>query len=305
MPALQFPSGRVSLKHRRLENSVFGAEIELPCGSCEGCRSVRIKNWAIRGYHESLTNTRLTSYGPVINGCFVTLTYDEDNVPSDYSLRLADWKSFCKKLRRDVGKFRFLACGEYGPKGQRPHFHACIYGIDFHEDREICATSTAKKDSVEWTSNTLSRTWKRGFCTLGPLSFATASYTAGYVMKKLSGAQHLQTNAIYGADSRPILLRKQEFNVMSKNPGLGAKWFEKYWSDVYPEDCVHIEGKTYRPPSYYDELLLRRDPALHHQVLTKRREFLDKRGLSTEYEIAARAAIFASKTEFKKSRGDL
>lgn len=250
-------------------------------------------------------HTRRTKNGPVLNGCFVTLTYDNKNCPKDYSLRLEDWQNFAKKMRRDVGKFRYLACGEYGPKGGRPHLHACLYGQDFHEDRIRCESSTAKATSVEWTSRLLTNTWGKGTATLGPLTYATASYTAGYVLKKLNPLEHLTKNALYGATSAPLFLRKSEFNTMSKHPGLGADWFNKYWADVYPADTVTIEGKTYRPPSYYDTLLYRRDPALYHQVTLQRKEFVDNRGLTSEYELRARGAIFAAKNREKKPRGDL
>ncbi len=151
----------------------------------------------------------------------------------------------------------------------------------------------------------LSNIWNRGTTTLGPLTFATSSYTAGYVLKKQTSANHTRDLAIYGDSLEPLVLRRQEFNTMSRRPGLGYDWFQKYWPDVYPSDSVQIEGKTYRPPSYYDRLLLERDPGLHGEVLARRKEFVDKRGLTSEYELRARSAILAGRTKDKKQRGDL
>lgn len=308
IPAIKYPSGKVTIKHRRVPGIGLTGEIELPCGTCEACRLVRIRNWAIRGHHESMTNKRMTRHGPVSNGCFVTLTYDEDHVPEDYSLRMSDWQNFMKALRRRFKqKIRYLACGEYGPVGGRPHMHGCLYGIDFHEDRVLCENSTAKETSVEWTSEALSTVWRQGTATLGPLTYATAAYTAGYVLKKQSGQQHLEDHAIYGASSEPLELRKQEWNTMSTKPGLGRDWFEKYWSDVYPKDSVEIEGKTFRPPAYYDQLLFRRDPAMHAEVLQKRLDFTKERGLTSPQQLRARGAIFAAlqKQKNQTERGDL
>ncbi|AXH74126.1 MAG: replication initiator protein [Microviridae sp.] len=41
---------------------------------------------------------------------------------------------------------------------------------------------------------------------------------------------------------------------MSLKPGLGAGWFEKYHSDVYPRDEVVLRGRPMRPPTFYDTL---------------------------------------------------
>jgi hypothetical protein len=42
---------------------------------------------------------------------------------------------------------------------------------------------------------------------------------------------------------------------MSRKPGIGYDWFEKYKTDVYPNDYCIINGKKIRPPRYYDNLL--------------------------------------------------
>lgn len=305
VPALQYPSGKVTIKHRRHSDVAVPGEIELPCGRCASCRTVRIRNWAIRGYHESLTNKRKTRWGSVPNGCFITLTYDQDHVPADYSLKLSDWQNFMKKLRRTFPqKIRYLACGEYGPLTGRPHLHACLYGVDFHEDRTPCKHSTAQPDSVEWISPTLNYVWGKGLATLGSLSYATASYTAGYVLKKLSSDEHAET-ALYGATNEPLELRKQEFNTMSKKPGLGRDWFERYWPDVYPKDSVEIEGKSFRPPPYYDQLLKASQPVLYDEVLESRQKHVQDRGLTSELELLARGAIFSARIRDNHPRGDL
>lgn len=47
---------------------------------------------------------------------FVTLTYDEEHLPPDGSLRKRDLQLYLKRLRRRL-PFRFFAAGEYGERG--------------------------------------------------------------------------------------------------------------------------------------------------------------------------------------------
>ena len=39
---------------------------------------------------------------------------------------------------------------------------------------------------------------------------------------------------------------------MSRRPGIGALWLEKFQGDVYPHDFLVMNGKKMRPPRYYD-----------------------------------------------------
>lgn len=52
--------------------------IKVPCGQCIGCRLERSRQWAIRCVHEA------QQYN---DNCFITLTYDDDHVPRDGSLK--------------------------------------------------------------------------------------------------------------------------------------------------------------------------------------------------------------------------
>jgi hypothetical protein len=46
-----------------------------------------------------------------------------------------------------------------------------------------------------------------------------------------------------------------EYCTMSRMPGIGKTWLEKYKSDVYPHDYVVINNHKVKPPRYYDSLL--------------------------------------------------
>ena len=100
--------------------------LELPCGQCVGCRLERSRQWAIRCMHEASLYK---------DNCYITLTYDEEHLPEDYSLHYDDFQRFMKRVRkRYTGKkIRFYMAGEYGENFGRPHFHACIFNLDFED----------------------------------------------------------------------------------------------------------------------------------------------------------------------------
>jgi len=272
--------GLVTIKPDRLSAlSTDGQYMELSCGQCASCRANRARDWAIRCVHESQMHTRRVGRGHIQKGCFITLTYNDQELPSDGNLDVSHWQNFAKKLRRDVGPFRFLHCGEYGDRTGRPHYHACLFGIDFTEDRYEWNSSA---DHHITRSETLEATWGRGFCTIGPLNYATARYTAGYVVKKLRKNQR----EYFDVQAKP------EYITMSRRPGLGKSWFDKYWRDVYPKDQVTLAGKTFRPPKYYDKLLREMDPVFYDEVLMKREEYTSAQGPSTDRQLEARRALW-------------
>ena len=104
----------------------------MPCGQCIGCRLERSRQWAIRCVHEA-------SLWP--DNCFVTLTFDDDNIISSGSLVKADFQKFMKRLRKRFGKgVRYFHCGEYGDLLGRPHHHACLFNFSF-PDRYLWSSS--------------------------------------------------------------------------------------------------------------------------------------------------------------------
>ena len=58
--------------------------ITLPCGQCIGCRLEYSRQWAIRCMHEA------SMYD---DNCFITLTYDNDHLPSDGSLHKSHFQN--------------------------------------------------------------------------------------------------------------------------------------------------------------------------------------------------------------------
>lgn len=236
--------------------------------------------------------------------CFITLTYDEENLPKDGSLDVRHWQLFAKKLRQEWGPFRFFHCGEYGGKNFRPHAHAILYGIDFLEDRKEWSRTS---DKVEWKSEHLEKIWGKGSCLISSLTFDSAAYVAGYVMKKIDGPK-AWTHYDRVTPAGECVRVKPEYITMSRGGtnsggGLGRSWFEKYWRDVFPEDVVIMKGQRWRPPSFYDSMLKKKDPKMWVGVQAKREEkSREQEWNGTEARLRVRETVQRAK---QMSRGKL
>lgn len=251
----------------------------IPCGKCIGCRLDRSRQWAIRCVAEAQMNDK---------NCFVTLTYNDDHCPKDMSLKPKDLTLFFKRLRKNIGSFRYFACGEYGDHTARPHYHACIFGLDFSDDLELKTEICNGRVSQYAHSPTLESIWKFGNSQVGNLTWESAAYVARYTLKKMYGDAKSKA-AHYGK-------RKEEYVVMSRRPGIGYDWFERYFSQTYPRDMVLSRGYPSKPPRYYDKLLERRDPAMLAAVKSLRvPEFtlpdMEQLSRSEEYKEICQAKI--------------
>lgn len=233
--------------------------IELACGQCMGCRLERSRQWAIRMSHEAACYDR---------NCFITLTYRDECLPPHGSLDVKHFQDFMKRLRFRFGSgIRFFHCGEYGEKFARPHYHACLFNFDF-PDKKLWRTV---RENRLFTSEALEQLWPFGFSTVGEVTFESAAYVARYVTKKVTGRL---AEDHYG-------VRKPEYTTMSRRPGIGRPWFEKFRSDVYPSDQVVLRGRAMRPPKFYDSLFEVAYPSDFAKVKARRR----KSGLKYKEEL--------------------
>lgn len=219
-------------------------DVWLPCGMCIGCRAKRASDWSLRCMHEASLYEA---------SCFVTLTYARDCLPPGGSLCHRDFQLFMKRLRKQYGSVRFFMCGEYGERLARPHYHACLFGVDFRSDRQAVGKSAS--GYAMYDSPALDGLWTHGRTTVQDLTRETAGYCARYVMKKLMGESARRAHAEGGASER----REPEYACMSLKPGIGEWWYKLYGSDVYPHDYVVSDGRKERPPKYYDKLFGRED----------------------------------------------
>lgn len=238
-------TGRYGLTFNATKALNSANPIAVPCGQCIGCRLDKAQAWAARCHHEAQMHDR---------NCFITLTYDNQHVPHSYSVELRHWQLFMKRLRQkfSLTKVRFLACGEYGDRDLRPHYHALLFGIDFHEDRAFWQTRGRQKLRV-YKSETLTELWPFGLHEIGTVSYKSAGYVARYAMKKVTGDQQHADNhytRVSPIDGNTYRVAP-EFCVMSRRPGIGTSWFDTFKTDAFPSDFLIIDGKRCRVPPFY------------------------------------------------------
>lgn len=245
--------------------------LDIPCGQCIGCRLDKSYQWAVRCMHEA------SMYDC---SSFVTLTYDDKYLPKFGQLRYRDYQLFMKRLIKKKGPVRMFMCGEYGEYYRRPHYHAILFGVHF-EDRVLSRKSSSGFNL--YRSSTLDSLWKLGFCEIGDVTLESAGYCARYTTKKLTGEAEVIrliaepdfiTGEVYMNEDGEQLPLVPEFGHMSLKPGIGAEWFKKYKSDVFPEDSIILKGGNgVKVPRYYDKLLLKDGPSdFFHKVREKRYE---------------------------------
>lgn len=156
-------------------------------------------------------------------------------------------------------------CRNFKESIGRPHYHACIFNYDF-PDKTFWRMS---KDQVTplYRSKLLEKVWTYGYSTIGEVTFQSAGYVARYIGKKIKGssqkAKKMQKEK-YGE-------KIPEFALMSRRPGIGKPWLDKFFSDVYPKDHFSVNGHIQKPPRYYDSILEKKDPVLYEEIKQKRR----------------------------------
>jgi hypothetical protein len=232
---------------RRIVFSSFrsyqGARAKLvPCGQCLSCRLTKAQNWATRIHHEA---------SGFEDNVFVTLTYSEDHLPADLSVSKAEFDLFIRRLIEHYGATRYFACGEYGGQTKRPHYHAILFGQGF-PDRYFWSKSPG--GDLLYRSPTLEKIWGKGNCLIGAVTLTSAEYVARYTVKKVNGDR--VAAYLYRGEQHPLTGEipwsvDPEFITMSRNPGLGSDWLEKFHRDVFPSDFLVINGRKRAVPPFY------------------------------------------------------
>lgn len=254
------------------------------CGRCDGCLLHRSRQWAVRCMHEaSLYDAN----------AFVTLTYAPEFLPFDGSLDPEALQKFMKRLRRRIEptRVRFFGCGEYGEMYGRPHYHLLLFGYGF-PDKEFLRERTGLP---VYRSRLLECVWPYGLSEIGSVTYESAAYVARYVLKKRFGANADEFYTRVSADTGEVFQVEKEFVRMSRREGLGAKWLDRYWSDVYPSDEVIVNGKAMKPPRFYDDRFERLSPEMVARVKETRRLERDRRDDGEErlhvLEMCAKARV--------------
>lgn len=240
----------------------------VPCGQCLECRINYARNWAARCEVESYYHK---------NNHFITLTYDDEHVPVrdihtkeeyrglrnplDYygkgkryenlTLRKEDMQLFLKRLRKWASKnnyyedpekgIRVFYCGEYGSKGERPHYHILVYGLIIPDLKVECRKKGYEHDSSE----IIKRLWGNGIIDIGGVDYLSCQYVSRYIVKKQLGKD---SDAYY--EKKGI---DKEFIQMSLKPAIGLQYYLDHSDEIYSIDTIYLkQGRRQRPPRYYD-----------------------------------------------------
>lgn len=187
------------------------------------------------------------------HNAFLTLTYNNDNLPRDLSLDHRHYQLFMKRLRRRFNAnaarpIRYYMCGEYGEGRGRPHYHACLFNIHFKDQLYY----SARGGNKIYTSRLLDDIWQLGECKIGAVTFESAAYVSRYIADRKTGPDAHNAYTLLDKNTGEIFQRKPEYNDMSRNPGIAAPWIDKYLTDVYPEGEVLVRNRKAKPPRYYD-----------------------------------------------------
>ena len=250
------PKGRFVFKK---SEAVLLKHVDMACGQCIGCRLEHSRQWATRCMHEAQLWEE---------NSFITLTYRPENLPLHGTLVPHHFTDFMKRLRERLSPrtIRYFQCGEYGERFTRPHHHAIIFNYGF-PDRILYSQQNGQR---YFESRFLDDVWSFGRCIIGDVSFDSAGYVARYALKKRTGAQAL--DHYWKMDERTGELHQvePEYATMSRRPGIGAKWLEKFKTDVYPRDEVLTRGVLCKPPRFYDSLYEEDNPEEMERIKIQR-----------------------------------
>lgn len=204
-------------------------DLLLPCGKCSECKTKRAVEWATRCRHEISLHDQ---------NCFLTLTYDDENLPSPFIVK-DKFQKFMKKLRKfekQKNSIRYIVSHEYGGKSGRPHHHAIIFGWEPPSQDYLMK---APSGEPLFTSKTLEKLWTHGYHSIGTANEKTAYYIASYSLKS---SEH----NILHPDSGEIIKVTDSMNC-SVRPAIGKEYFLKNYKDL-----IHNKEPL---PRYYQKLL--------------------------------------------------
>lgn len=209
----------------------FGVQT-VSCGKCLECVRQRSVEWSFRIMDEC------SQYS---ENCFLTLTYDEEHLPENGSVSRREVQLFMKRLRKALRplRVRFFACGEYGKKLLRPHYHIIIFGW-YPSDSWFFQ----RKDGSDlFRSPTVEKAWTFGFSTVGRVTLDTALYCAKYMNKFDFDSRYGKNKKLY-----------PPFVQMSNRPGIG---FDCVYRCDLQTDRIYRNGRSCKIPRYYLKVMER------------------------------------------------
>lgn len=242
-----------------------GSTIPVPCGKCPNCRDRRMKDWQFRLMQEDKRHS---------SAHFVTFTYELPPIAPNGLMTLdkTHVQKFFKRLRKNTRRqsIRYYACGEYGGRTWRPHYHAVVF--DASQEEIIQAwEGWEDKDASE-----------RLRARAGHLHFGdVGAASVGYVLKYMCKPKQIPR---WEGDSRI-----PEFSLMSKGMGENyltpaiKKWHHKNLKNY----VVQLDGLHQALPRYYRDRLF---CGIEKEIIAK--ESVDRHMEQLQREIASSGGAF-------------
>lgn len=224
----------------------------VPCGKCPKCLARRASGWSFR-----LMQEEKHSY----SAHFVTYTYANENlIRTERNYRTLFprhlelyWKQYRKS--NPLHGIRYFACGEYGDKNMRPHYHAILF------------------NGVE---GEIIRHWPHGSVFIGTVTGASVGYCLKYMQKPKKIPQHRNDD------------RLPEFQRFSK--GLGKSYLTeaiRKWHTADLENrmyCNTEDGKKIAMPRYFKNKIYTEEERSHVGAMTAMRLVEKRNEIIESYE---------------------
>lgn len=235
----------------------------VPCGKCGLCRQHARNGWTFRVQQEQ--KHAYTSH-------FLTLTYDEENVPEDGNLNKKHLQAFFKALRKAQVRFkekvvetysqqkimqhtrisndlnaksiRYYAIGEYGGLFGRPHYHAIIFNV--------LPDVLIKAQKI----------WGKGMVDVGKVETASIHYVTGYVISRI----HADPDK-----AKPFTL------ISNRSGGIGHQYLTTSVKNRFSKSIdrfVVSDGVKWPMPRYYQNKIDQDYPKTKAYKEIKRNELL-------------------------------
>jgi hypothetical protein len=247
-------SGRIVFDERKAGRDY--RVLKIPCGQCMHCRQNVAAQW----------KNRLILEASLHEHCqFATLTYGDNHLPHDGGLDRDAMPEFMRRLRERVSRrgellqtVRYFGCGEYGENfSRRPHYHILLFNLQV-PDRRLWRTTPAGAPS--YRSDFLEEIWPFGHVEFSDVTASSIAYVAGYSIKKLNGKRGAEAYSRPHPTTGEIFKCEPPFAQMSRNPGIGKNWFERFKADCFPSDYLVIDGRKVPVPKYFFRLFDSDDP---------------------------------------------
>lgn len=283
---------RIQDKNEELEKqgSMWRYQL-IPCRHCWACQLKYSAEWASRLTWESKYHE---------HKYYITLTYNEENLPIYETFKYIDkdgditiyendgtWNGtlepdditrFIKTLRKyyerqNIKGIKYFYCGEYGGEKLRPHYHMILFGAPLDISQFYDWKLDPKTHKLHWKSKELDRWWGKGFVDVAEVEWNSCAYVARYCMKKIDNNNDPRIYAEHG--------KIKEFIRMSRNPGIGMRYYKENRDKIYENDEViqkTIKGKTstFKPPQAFDKKLKEELPEVYEKIKESRQQAAER-----------------------------